>query len=330
MSPRAERRAADPRRVTALSALALALVAQGYGCREIAVAPEVVELYGAMCTAFADCGLADAEPVTCPQDLYTRIGRVDELDYERAALLAVTENACLEGCAGLRRCLAENPFCLALGQPCQDASACCGSDAGVPACVNGACCVVDGGVCGADQPCCSGEACDENGRCGGKLCTLKGKPCVSDYECCSLSCRDGACEVQSCSLFGEPCLLDDDCCDEDGVTSMRCDGGVCGALGCAACDPNDPDNCCIPQGLVCYQTVLGTTSCGDIGCAIDGLECGDDSDCACPGGGALVCDDAFAPHCATCRGLGSSCPADGSCCEGLTCDSSHRCAGATP
>lgn len=331
MNPRAKQRAADPRRFAAASALVLAIAAQFYGCRDLAVGSDVVELYTAMCAAYSDCGLEDQE-VRCPQDLYRRIGRTDPADttYEKGALAAVSENACLEGCAGLKRCLAETPFCHALGATCADASQCCGGDAGVQACVNEKCCVVDGGSCGPGRPCCSGEACGVTGRCGDKLCTLKGKPCESDYECCSLSCRDGACEVQGCSLFGQTCLIDDDCCDEDGVATMRCNGGVCGALGCAACDPNDPQNCCIDQGLTCYQTVLGTTSCGSIGCAIEGLECGDDSDCACDGG-ALVCDDAFAPHCASCRGLGSSCPGDESCCPGLTCDdSSHHCVDPTP
>ena len=80
----------------------LAIAAQGYGCRELAVGSDVVELYGAMCSAYADCGLVDQE-VDCPGDLYERIGRIDPSDsaYEEGALTAVVENACLDGCAGV-------------------------------------------------------------------------------------------------------------------------------------------------------------------------------------------------------------------------------------
>ncbi|MFO0555549.1 MAG: hypothetical protein U0271_44640 [Polyangiaceae bacterium] len=298
-------------------------------CRDI-VAPDVVDLSAKLCEMSVNC---DGLDWNCPDELDLRF----HSDLTDEFLAHVKVKDCFTSCSAVRECRDQPPICADYGRTCGPNQGCCNETLGIATCYQDRCCVPDGAPCGSGHPCCSGVACDQDGRCGDIVCKDVGDTCLSNFDCCSRRCDEGGeCVANLCTKPGEFCATASDCCppidggdlydclpssEDPAIKVCRRPEEEC------FCDPFDPENCCIPQGKVCFPTGDGLSACAAPTCPPAGAECGGDIDCRCLDGSApdLLCDDAFIPHCAECRGPGSHCITSDECCLG-ECDASHHCA----
>lgn len=247
----------------------------------------------------------------------------------------------LDSCAGSLACLDHPLFCADNAQPCGVDENCCDWSAGLSSCRGpsdgeGACCGLDGALCGeGTTACCDSECID--GRCGGRVCSFIGDSCRWSADCCSGRCElgDGGtkeCTEKLCADPGEPCLSSEECCgDENVATSLQCLPDEQGAFVCKLpavcagfaeqCDPADPGSCCgdnecrlsLGTGLtVCVSPLPGECKPVGFDCAAD-ADCCDDSICALSVAQSL-CQPKPDPNCGK---AGVACMGGESCCSGL-------------
>lgn len=214
------------------------------------------------------------------------------------------------------------PFCLAFGQQCNSAAACCSGlcDSTTHTCVASINrCTATGGGCQAATECCSLNC--SGGRCSANACIADGQVCSDPSACCSGNCNAGVCETLNtvCRTAGNPCSDSTQCC------SGLCNGGVC-KLGSSFCIQtgdvcSDSDQCCSGDcqkgtGTLgkCAPPPSGATYCSD---GVDGTLCD-----ACNG----CCSRLCAPYALT--GVRVCQPASGCRVNGDLCRKASDCCGA--
>jgi hypothetical protein len=174
-------------------------------------------------------------------------------------------------------------------------------------------CLALGGVCGADEDCCS-DLCRDQRCVADTKCAPAGAACDTASSCCSGRCEPtptGPTCTDFCSAPGAVCTRAADCCGYD-CNSGRCGGPLC----------RQRNDDCTSDAECCS----GRCSEQDSRCAdVEALSCrASFESCESGSGGACChgCDDTSqrcAPSEQGCRARGEPCSSDGACCTG-TCD----------
>jgi hypothetical protein len=312
-------RAHSPKRAWSTLLLALALI----GCDASVTALESIDAGSPQADAAPDSPVVEAGP--------DALGQCREADQRCTAGSDCCSGLCDIDPAGKVTCRPATG-CLALGQSCSYAGACCALGCTGPSetkCGEPVCASI-GTACQVDAECCTHHCL--TGKCapGAVACSPAGESCIGEADCCSHVCKDIADGTRRCALL-QACRVEGEVCSDDSACcSSKCTLGP-NALGTCAplaqCTSGDGKPCkrqvgevCKDDAECCSRSCLeseGTKRCVSVGgCRARCEACISDDQC-CSGSCATGADGAR--RCAaagTCLPPGDICATDDQCCAG--------------